>query len=140
MKSTGLLIFRKKKSKISRDFHWKKVKIRGKIGQFHRIFTGESQNSLKNRPISRDFSGKKSNYDGFSVANSKKNRPISQEISKGNFAKKQLVKNSRFPWIFFGGREFSLSRSILRQYDQRFLTFFLTGIIICSFHNSSLEK
>ena len=46
---------------ILRDFHGKKVKIRWKIGQFHRIFTGESQNSLKNRPISRDFSGKKSN-------------------------------------------------------------------------------
>ena len=28
---------------ISQDFHGKKVKIRGKIGQFHRIFTGESQ-------------------------------------------------------------------------------------------------
>ena len=49
-------------------------------------------NSQKNWPISRDFSGKKSNYEGFS----EKNRPISREISGGDFAKKQSVKNSRF--------------------------------------------
>ena len=56
------------------------------------IFVGKKSDSQKNRPISRDFSGKKSNYKGFSGANSKKNRPI----SGGNFAKKQSVKNSRF--------------------------------------------
>ena len=53
---TGLLIFRGKKSKISRDFQGqirgkigrfrgifagKKVKIRGKIGRFREIFSGE---------------------------------------------------------------------------------------------------
>ena len=108
---TGLLIFHGKKSKISRDFQ---VQIHGKIGRFHGIFAGKkskfveksadfagfsrrkSQNSQKNRPISRYFSGKKSNYEGFSGANSKKNRPISREILGGNFAKKQSVKNSRF--------------------------------------------
>ena len=70
---TGLLIFRGKKSKISRDFQGQ---IRGKIGRFRGIFAGKkskfaqksahfawfslekSQNSQKNRPISRDFSGK----------------------------------------------------------------------------------
>ena len=62
----------------------------------------KSKNSQKNRPILRDFSRKKSNYEGFSTANSKKNRPISREISGGNFAKKQSVKNSRFCWIFLG--------------------------------------
>ena len=62
----------------------------------------KSQNSQKNRPISRNFSGKKSNYEGFSGANSKKNRPISREISGGDFAKKQSVKNSRFRRIFGG--------------------------------------
>ena len=51
---------------------------------------------------SRDFSGKKSNYERFSGANSKKNRPISREISGRNFAKKQSVKNRRFRWIFGG--------------------------------------
>ena len=72
---TGLLIFRGKKSKISRDFQGQ---IRRKIGRFRGIFAGKeskfaeqsvdfgrfsrkkSQNSQKNRPISRDFSGKKS--------------------------------------------------------------------------------
>ena len=38
---------------ISRDFRGKKVKFRGKIGRFRGIFAGESQNSQKNRPISR---------------------------------------------------------------------------------------
>ena len=81
----GLLIFRGKKSKISRDFQ---EQIRGKIGRFHGIFAGKkskfveksanfarfsrekSQNSQKNRPISRDFSGKKSHFEGFSGVNS----------------------------------------------------------------------
>ena len=75
----------RKKSKISRDFQGQ---IRGKIGRFHGIFAGKkskfaaqsaefrrfsrekSQNSQKNRPISRDFGGKKSNFEGFSRANS----------------------------------------------------------------------
>ena len=57
-----------------------------------------------------DFAGKKSkfaqksaDFAGFSrekSQNSQKKRPISQEISGGNFAKKQSVKNSRFRWIF----------------------------------------
>ena len=82
---SGLLIFRGKKSKIFRDFQGQ---IRGKIGRFRRIFAGKkskfveksadfarfsrekSQNSQKNRPISQDFSGKKSNFEGFSGANS----------------------------------------------------------------------
>ena len=81
----GLLIFRAKKSKILRDFQGQ---IHGKIGLFHRIFVEKkskfaekstdfvgflrekSQNSQKNRPILRDFSGKKSNFEGFSGANS----------------------------------------------------------------------
>ena len=105
----------RKKSKISRDFQGQ---IRGKIGRFRGIFAGKkskfveksahfagfprekSQNSRNNQPISRDFSGKKSIFEGFSGANSQKNRPISREISGGNFAKKQSVKNSRFRWIF----------------------------------------
>ena len=50
---TGLLIFRGKKCKISRDFQGQ---IRGNIG---RISRGKSQNSRKNRMISRDFRGRK---------------------------------------------------------------------------------
>ena len=81
----GLLIFCGKKRKILRDFQGQ---IRGKIGRFRgifagkkskfaeksadfaRYFSGESQNLQKNRPISRDFSGKKSNFEGFSRASS----------------------------------------------------------------------
>ena len=81
----GLLIFHGKKSKISRDFQGQ---IQGNIGQFRGIFAGKkskfmeksadfarfsrekSQNAQKNRPISRDFSGKKSNFEGLSGANS----------------------------------------------------------------------
>ena len=70
---------------ISRDFRWRKVKIRRKIGRFRGI-----------------LAEKKSIFEGFSGANSQKNRPISREISGGNFAKKQSVKNSRFRWVFFG--------------------------------------
>ena len=82
---TGLLIFREKKSKIWRDFQGQ---IHGKIGQFRGIFAGKkskfveksadfvgfslekSQNLQKNRPTSREFSRKKSNFEGFSGANS----------------------------------------------------------------------
>ena len=88
--NSGLLIFRGKKSKISRDFQGQ---IRGKIGRFRGIFAGKtSRNSQKNRPISLGFSGKKSNFEGFSGANSWKNRPISRDFrgeNKSKFAKKQ---------------------------------------------------
>ena len=81
----GLLKFRGKKSKILRDFQGQ---IRGKISRFRGIFAGKkskfaeksadfagfsrekSQNSWKNWPISWDFSGKKSIFEGFSGANS----------------------------------------------------------------------
>ena len=78
---TGLLIFHRKKSKISQDFQGqirgkiggfrgKKVKICGTISRFRAIFEGEKSKFEKNRPISRDFSGKKSIFEGFSGANS----------------------------------------------------------------------
>ena len=69
MHISGLLIFREKKSKILRDFQGQ---IRGKIGQFRGIFVGKKSKSQKNRPISRDFSGKKSNFKVFSEANLRK--------------------------------------------------------------------
>ena len=52
---TGLLIFRGKKSKISRDFQGQ---IRGKIGRFRGIFAGKKLKSRHNRPISGDFRGR----------------------------------------------------------------------------------
>ena len=82
---TGLLIFHGKKTKISRNFQGQ---IRRKNGRFRGIFAGKksifteqsanfgrfslekSQNSQKNWPIWRDFSGKQSIFEGFSGANS----------------------------------------------------------------------
>ena len=91
-------ISRKKKAKFCGIF-------RGKFAEKQADFAGfsreRSPNSQKSRPISRDFSGKKSNFEGFSGANSQKNRPISREISGGNFAKKQSVKNQPISLDFF---------------------------------------
>ena len=75
MAVTGLLIFRGKKRKISRDFQGQ---IRGKIGGFRGIFAGKSQNSRKNPPISREKS-----------QNSQENRPISRHFS----GKSQISKD-----------------------------------------------
>ena len=66
--SAGLLIFREKKSKISRDFQWQ---IRGKIGRFRGIVVGKKSKFVeksahfrgklrqdtisKKQPISRDI-------------------------------------------------------------------------------------
>ena len=64
---SGLLIFRGKKAKFRGIF-------RGKFAEKSADFAGfsreKSQNSPENRSISRDFSGKKSNFEGFSGANS----------------------------------------------------------------------
>ena len=51
MMMTGLLIFRGKKSKISRDFQGQ---IRGKIGQFRVIFAGKKSKFAEK---SADFAG-----------------------------------------------------------------------------------
>ena len=112
---TGLLIFRGKKSKIARDFQGQ---ICGKIGRFCRIFAGKKSKFAENRPISRDFRGRK-------VKIRQKNQLISRilaekiQISKdfqgqiirkiGRFHGKcrgetsprsNQLKNSRFRWIF----------------------------------------
>ena len=41
-----------------------------KLADFAGFLWEKSQNSWKNRPILRDFSGKSSNFEGFSEANS----------------------------------------------------------------------
>ena len=64
---TGLLIFCGKKSKISRDFQGQ---IRGQIGRFHGIFAGEESKFAEKLADFVGFSGKKSNFEGFSGANS----------------------------------------------------------------------
>ena len=53
---TGLLIFRGKKSKISRDFQGQ---IRGKIGRFRGIFAGKKSKFAEQ---SADFTGEKSKF------------------------------------------------------------------------------
>ena len=77
---SGLLVFRRKKSKISRDFQGQ---IRGKIGRFRGILAEKSQ-------ISKDFQGQILRKIG----------RFHGKFRGGNFAKKQSVKNSRFRWIF----------------------------------------
>ena len=62
----------------------------------------KSPNSQKNRPILRDFSGKKSNYERFSEANSKKNRPISREISGGKLRQETISKKQPISLDFLG--------------------------------------
>ena len=70
---TGLLIFRGKKSKISRDFQGqirgkigrfrgKKVKIRGKSADFTGFSREKSQNSRKIGRFRRIFAGEKSRF------------------------------------------------------------------------------
>ena len=91
---TGLLIFRGKKSKISWDFQGQ---IRGKIGQFR----GKKVKIRgKNRPISRDFCGRKVKirrkivrFHGILAENS--------QISK-DFQGKILRKIGRLPGLFHG--------------------------------------
>ena len=80
----------RKKSKISRDFPGQ---IRGKIARFRGIFAGKKSKFAEQSADFAGFSREKSQ-------NSQKKRPISREISGGNFAKKQSVKNSRFRWVF----------------------------------------
>ena len=69
---SGLLIFRGKKSKISRDIQGQ---IRGKIGRFRRIYAGKTSK----------FAEKSADFMGFSrekSQNLRKNRPISREKSQ----------------------------------------------------------
>ena len=72
--TTGLLIFRGKKSKISRDFQGQ---IRGKIGRFRRIFAGKKSK----------FAGKSADFMG---------------NFGGKLRQETISKNSRFCWIFWG--------------------------------------
>ena len=64
---SGLLIFREKKAKFCGIF---RGKFAEKLADFAGFYREESQNSQKNRVISRDFSGKKSHFEGLSGENS----------------------------------------------------------------------
>ena len=62
-------IFRGKFAEKSADFAGKKSKFAQQSADFRRFSREKSQNSQKNQPISWDFSGKKSIFEGFSEAN-----------------------------------------------------------------------
>ena len=62
-------IFRGKFAEKSADFAGKKSKFAEQSADFRRFSQEKSQNSQENRPISRDFSGKESIFEGFSGAN-----------------------------------------------------------------------
>ena len=59
MTRTGLLIFRGKKIKISRDFQ---EQIHGKINRFRGIFAGKRLKFAEKSADFRDFRGKKSKF------------------------------------------------------------------------------
>ena len=77
-------ISRKKKAKFCGIFTGKFAE---KLADFAGFSREKSQNSQKNWQISRDFSRKKTNFEGFSRANSQKNWPISRDFrgKKSNF-------------------------------------------------------
>ena len=114
---SGLLIFRGKKNKISRDFQGQ---IRGKIGRFRGIFAGKKSKFAEK---SADFAGylrekvkirrKICQFRGILAEKSQILKDFQGQVLRkigrfhgkfrgGNFAKKQSVKNSRFRWILFG--------------------------------------
>ena len=84
------------------NFAGKKSKFAEKSDDFAGFSQEKSQNSQKNRPISRDFSGKKVNFRRiFRGKFLEKSADFTGNFG-GNFAQKQSVKNSPFGWIFFG--------------------------------------
>ena len=117
--NSGLLIFRGKKSKISRDFQGQ---IRGKIGQFRGkkvIIRG------KNRPISRDFRGRKVKIRR-KIVRFRGILAEKSQISK-DFQGKILRKIGRFPGLFHGKfRGETLPRNN-RQKTADFAGFFLAN-------------
>ena len=91
----------RKNQPISQDFRGifagKKSKFVEKSANFVGFSRKKSQISQKNRPILRDFSGKKSNFEGFSGANSR-------EISGGGEKLRQEAISKKRPnsLDFFG--------------------------------------
>ena len=54
--------------------------------------------------ISRDFSGKNSNFEGFSGVNSRKNRLISRKISGGKLRQETISEKQPISLEFFWGK------------------------------------
>ena len=97
MTRTGLLIFRGKKSKISRDFQ---EQIRGKINRFRGIFAGKRLKFAKKSADFRDFRGKKVKIRG-KIGRFRGILAQKSQISK-DFQGQSLRKIGRFHWKFRG--------------------------------------
>ena len=149
----GFWYFAEKKARFRRI---SRGKFEEKPADFAGFSQGKSQNSWRNRPISRDFRGKKvkisgtiGRFRGILAEKSQFSKDFQEHILRkigrfhrkfrgGNFAKKQSVKISRFRWIFFW--QISLKSINFASIWPALVNVFLTGIIICSFNNSALEK
>ena len=108
----GFWYFAEKKAKFSGIFRGKFAEKSADLAGFS---GAKSQNSLKNRPISRetsqnlqknrpilrDFSGKKSNFEGFSGQILRRIGRFHGKFRGENSPRTQSVKNSRFRWIFW---------------------------------------
>ena len=94
---TGLLTFRAKKCKISRDFQGQ---IRRKIGQFHGIFAGKKSK----------FAGKSANFAGFSWEKSQIAKDFQGQILRkigrfhGKFRQETISKKQPISLDFFLGK------------------------------------
>ena len=124
---TGLLIFRGKKSGI----------FRGKFAETSVDFVGfsreESQNSPKNRPISWILAVKIQILKDFQGQILRKLDRFHRKLRQETISKKQPISLDFFWQISLKSINFALIWPAL-------FNVFLTGIIIYSFNNSSLEK
>ena len=135
MHISGLLIFREKKSKILRDFQGQ---IRGKIGRFRGIFVGAKSN----------FAEKSADFAGFWRKKVKFRRIFMGKCLEksadftGNFGAKlrQETISKKQPILLDFFWQISLKSINFASIWPALFNVFLTGIIICSFNNSSLEK
>ena len=129
---SGLLIFRGKKSKISRDF---KGQIRGKIGHFR----GENKSKFPKK--SADFAGVYQQKAKFRRIFRGKFAEKSADFT-GNFGGKlrqeTISKKQPISLDFFW--QISLKSINFASIWPALFNVFLTGIIICSLNKSSLEQ
>ena len=133
----GFWYFAEKKAKFCEIFGGKFAE---KLADFAGFSREESQNLQKTWPISRDFSEKKSNFEGFSGALKKL---LEKSVDfMGNFGGKlrqeTISKKQPISLDFLGANFAKIDQFCIDMTSV--VNVFLTGIIICSFNNSSLEK
>ena len=118
----------------SADFAGKKSKLAEQSANFGRFSREKSQNSQKNQPISRDFSGIKSIFEGFLGKSADFRGNFGGKLRQETISKKQPISLVFFLANFAKIDQFCIDMTNVGE------RFFLTGIIICSFNNSSLKK